>query len=81
MKKQITLEVDDISLFAKAFNNAIASYGDIIASIYFRCEIPGKFLPLKELPQQELNMRIKCLKDVYSQIEQIEQELNYKEEL
>lgn len=75
MKKQIVLEVDDISLFARAFNNAIASYGYIVSGIYFGCEIPSKFLPLKELQQEELNMRVKCLKDVYSKIEQIEQEL------
>lgn len=72
MKKQIVLEIDDISLFAKALNNAIAAYGRILSGIYFCCEIPSQFIPLKELPEQELQMRIKCLKDVYSQVEKVE---------
>ena len=69
---KIEIEVEDISLFAKALNNACISYSDIIWGIYIGCEVPSKFDPLKKLPEDELKARIDCLKNVYRQVENIE---------
>ena len=69
---KIEIEVEDISLFAKALNNACISYGDIIYGIYIGCEVPSKFDPLKKLSQEELKARMDCLKDVYRQVDGIE---------
>ena len=71
---KIEIEVKDISLFAKALNNACISYGDIIWGIYIGCEVPSKFDPLKKLPEGELKARIDCLKDVYRQVENMEKQ-------
>ena len=54
---KIEIEVKDISLFAKALNNACISYGDVIWGIYIGCEVPSKFDPLKKLPEEELKAR------------------------
>lgn len=72
--KKITIEVEDITLFAKALNNAIIAYGDITWGIFLGCEVPDKFAPLKKLPYEELETRMKCLKDVYRQLEDIERQ-------
>lgn len=40
---KVEIEVEDISLFAKALNNACISYNDIIWSIYMGCEVTSKF--------------------------------------
>ena len=69
---KIEIEVEDISLLAKALNNACVAYGDIVWSVYLGCEVPSKFDPLKKLSQKELEARINCLKDVYRQVEEIE---------
>lgn len=69
---KIEIEVEDISLFAKALNNACVSYSDIVGSIYIGCAVPSKFEPLKKLPEGELKARIDCLKDVYRQVENME---------
>ena len=74
---KVSIEVDNIELFATALNNAIASYGDIIYAIFLGCEIPSKFEKLKTIPFEELKSRQECLLDVYSQVEKIEKE--YKE--
>lgn len=71
---KIEIEVKDISLFAKALNNACISYGDVIWGIYIGCEVPNKFDPLKKLSEEELKARIDCLKDVYRQVENMEKQ-------
>ena len=68
----VELEIEDLSLFAKALNNACVSYGDIVYAIYLNCEVSDKFKQLKELPYEELEKRFYCLKNVYQQIENIE---------
>lgn len=70
---KITIEVEDITLFAKALNNAIIAYGDITWGIFLGCEVPDKFAPLKGLPEGELKARVNCLKDVYRQVEELEE--------
>lgn len=69
---KIEIEVEDVSLFAKALNNACVSYGDIIWGIFIGCEVPSKFDPLKKIPYEELKARMDCLKDVYKQVEELE---------
>ena len=46
---KIKIEVDDITLFAAAINNAVATYGNILFAIYFCCDIPTKLEKLKEI--------------------------------
>lgn len=69
---KVEIKVEDISLFAKALNNACISYNDIIWSIYMGCEVPSKFDLLEKLPEEELKARIDCIKNVYRQVEEIE---------
>lgn len=75
----IEIEVDDITLFAKALNNAICAYEDIIWSIDLGC-VPqinsNKFSKLNVLPEEELKKRFNALNDVYKQITKIEEAEN-----
>ena len=74
---KITIEVPDIELFAKAFNNAVAACGKIYWSICMECTVPSDFEALRTLPEKELVARHRCLRDVYEQIEQIEKDNKY----
>jgi len=69
---KIEIEVKDISLFAKALNNALITYGDVVWGIYLGCEVPSKLEPLKKISYEELKKRMECLKDVYNQVEELE---------
>lgn len=69
---KIEIEVDDITLFASALNNAIVSYGEILFAIYFCCDVPAKLEKLKEIPFEELKKRFDCIKNVYEQVLEIE---------
>ena len=69
---KIELEVDDITLFAGALNNAVASYGDILFGIFFFFQIPDKLEKMKEIPFEVLQKRFDCIKDVYEQVLEIE---------
>ena len=69
---KIELEVEDITLFAKALNNAIITYCDIVWGINLGCEIPSKLEPLKKVSDEELMARVECLKAVYNQVEELE---------
>lgn len=71
---KVEIEVDDITLFASALNNAVASYGDILFGIFVGCEIPAKLEKLKEIPFDELQKRFDCIKNVYEQVLVIEKE-------
>ena len=73
---KIEIEVNNIELFAKGLNNAIAAYGNIISSIDLCCGIPSRFEILKTIPFEDLMARYNCLINVYEQIEQIEKDLN-----
>lgn len=72
---KIQLEVDDITLFATALNNAIVSYGDVVCAIMLGCEVPSKLEPLKKIPFEKLEERMMCLKGIYRQIEKIETDM------
>ena len=69
---KIEIEVDDITLFANALNNAVATYGNILFAIYFCCDIPTKLEKLKEIPFDELQKRFDCIKGAYEQVVEIE---------
>lgn len=75
---KIELEVKDLELFAKAFNNAVITYGDIVSSIRLGCD-PGLRLSVKEslskIPEEELIERINILYNTYTQIEELERRL------
>ena len=73
---KITIEVNDIELFAKGFNNAIATFGDVVYAIDIGCEVPSRFKVLETIPRENLFARYNCLVDVYEQVEQIEKDLN-----
>ena len=69
---KIEIEVNDIELFAKGLNNAIATYGYIIRCVDLGCNIPSQFEVMNEIPFEELRSRYNCLIDVYEQVERIE---------
>ena len=73
---KITIEVDDVELFAKGFNNAIATFGDVVYAISIGCQVPSRFKVLETIPEKELTARYNCLVDAYEQIEQIEKDLS-----
>lgn len=79
MDKQIILDIEDITLFASALNNAILAYNDIVFGVLYGCEVSHKFAPLRNLSEEQLLSRIECLKGVYDQVIQIEQGLKCKE--
>ena len=70
---KIELETNNIEILSKALNNALATYGDIVFSSVMRCDIPIKFEKLKDLPDEELIKRVNAIKDIYKQIEKIEE--------
>ena len=76
---KIEIEVDDIEVLAKALNNAFIAYGDIVSSINCLGLEPQlstiRYLPLMNLPAEELDRRYNTLKDVYLHIEAKEKEL------
>ena len=75
----IEIEVDDLTTFAKAVNNATAVYGDIVSAIRFGCDpcVRHKVKEaLEKIPEEELQRRFECLTDVYAQLVDKERELN-----
>lgn len=72
---KIEIEVSDIELFSKAFNNAVVALGDITSAIIFGLDpqiSSTKFKVLESLPQSDLEARMDLLKNVYYQILEIE---------
>lgn len=69
----IELEVADISMAAKAINNAAAAYGRILCAVMLGCEVPNGFEALCELTDDECRTQILCLKDIIRQIDNIEE--------
>lgn len=73
MKIEIDID-DDISLFIDALNNAIIAYGNIVHSIFLCCSVPSNLEPLKKIPYDVVEKRFYCLKNIYKQLEKIEQD-------
>ena len=75
---KIELEVKDLELFAKAFNNAVITYGDIVSSIRLCCDPslrPSVKESLSKIPEEELVKRMNILYDTYTQIEELERRM------
>lgn len=75
---KIQIEVDDLTTFAKALNNAVIAYDDIVVSILLKCKIgvsENKFKTLTKLSDKELESRRDTLLQVYRQIEKLEKEM------
>lgn len=72
---KIEIEIPDITTAAKAINNAMVAYGDIVYSVILGCEVPQKFQPLTNLEEDELTKRFDCLKGIYKQLEEIEKNI------
>lgn len=70
---KIEIEVSDIKTAVDAINNAIIAYGDVISKIMLCCDIPTILEPLKQLSEEEITKRFNCLKQIYEQLESIEQ--------
>ena len=72
---EIKLQVDDIELFAKALNNAVIAYNEIVWALKLECDVPKKFKSMRTLSEEELDNRINCLKNAYEQVEKIERSI------
>lgn len=70
---KIEIEVSDIKTAVDAVNNAAIAYGDVVSKIILCCDIPKSLEPLKNLSEEELTKRFNCLKQIYEQLEAIEQ--------
>jgi hypothetical protein len=72
---EFKIKTNDIELLAKAVNNALICYGDIITSLSLGCT-PGLRRKvtekLEEIPEEELRNRVKALEDLYNQIITVE---------
>ena len=62
---KITIEVPDISLAAKALNNAAVAF-------WYECHLPERFGPMKNLSQEEDRDRFNIVKSICEQVEAIE---------
>ena len=69
---KITIEVSDITQTAIALNNAMVAYGDIISCIELGLPVMGKFKVLEDVDAKILRNRFECLRDMYKQIEALE---------
>ena len=72
----IEIETHDITTLAKALNNAVIGYHDVITALYLGCDPSAPHLrPLENIPYEELQKRLETLTDLYYQIEDKEKEL------
>jgi hypothetical protein len=69
------IESNDISELLDGLNNAIIAYKEVVNSIEFRCSIPRKLLPLKDVPSETLKNRLVSLKQLYTQLLEFESKL------
>ena len=72
--EEIELEIEDITSFAIALNNACISFSDIVFRTFWGLDLPTKLEKLSTIPEDELQDRFICLKDMYEQITKIEKE-------
>ena len=72
--EEIELEIEDITSFAIALNNACISFSDIVFRTFWGMDLPTKLEKLSTIPEEELQDRFICLKDMYEQITKIEKE-------
>ena len=75
---KIEIEVNDLTEFISALNNALIVYGDIISSIQLGCE-PGLLIKnkvaLEQIGEDKLKARYDALVNVYMKLEEIERRM------
>lgn len=71
---KIEIEIENITLFATALNNACISFSDIVFRTFWGMDLPTKLEKLSTIPEEDLQDRLICLKDMYEQIIKIEKE-------
>ena len=70
------VETHDITTLAKALNNAVIGYNDIITALYLGCEPAAPHLrPLENIPHEELHKRLEALNGLYCQVEDLERRM------
>ena len=70
------VETHDITTLAKALNNAVIGYHDVITALYFGCDPSAPHLrPLENIPYEELQKRLEALNGLYCQIEDLERRM------
>ena len=73
---KIEIETHDISILAKALNNAVIGYNDIITALHLGCDPAAPHLrPLEQIPHEELKQRLEALNGLYIQVEDIERRM------
>ena len=75
---KIEIEVNDLTEFISALNNALIVYGDIISSIRLGCEpsllIKNK-VALEQIGEDKLKARYDALVNVHMKLEEIERRM------
>ena len=75
---KIEIEVNDLTEFISALNNALIVYGDIISSIQLGCE-PGLLIKnkvaLEQIGEDKLKARYDALVNIYMELEEIERRM------
>ena len=69
---KITIDVPDISLAAKALNNAVVAFGEACWTHWCECHLPERLAPMKNLSQEEVKERFNIVKSICEQVEAIE---------
>ena len=75
---KITIDVPDITLAAKALNNATATLGWFTWGALMGCDIPDRFHKMRDLDENELKKRVEIMKSIVAQVEAIENKFNIK---
>ena len=70
---KIEVSTNDITTLAKALNNALIGYNEVINCLYLGCDpVASKLRALENTPHEELRKRVDALNGLYLQIEEIE---------
>lgn len=69
---KITIDVPDISLAAKALNNAAVAFGEACWTHWCECHLPERLGAMRNLSQEEVRERFYIVKSICEQVEAIE---------
>ncbi len=75
MGQKVVLDINDIKVFIDGFNNAIACYGDTLWGMSLGCPLTSKLEGLKNIPKDILQLRLDTVKQVYTQLLDIEKKM------
>lgn len=73
---RVTLEIPDITIAAKAMNNATIALSEIVWAINLGCDVPKIFEPLRNVNEDDLNKRVSIMSHLTKQLEVIERKEN-----